>query len=230
MAMSEIAVTPNERDEIEMLLPWYVTGRLDEVDRARIEDWLKRDPALAFQLQLIEEERQQAIAAAEGIRLPAHMSPHHVLARIPDRLARGLGFLQGVTRWFDDLLTSLTLPALRWAAAAAVMIILVQSVGIGTLLRDNGGHVGYQTASGNKTSSDGVFVLVRPVETATIATLSKTLRALDASIAGGPSPDGYYRVRIGASSLSREEVEAKLNRLRQRTDAFQVVLPEPRGK
>ena len=42
-----------EREEIEMLLPWYVTGRLDRADRARVEGYLARHPDVAAQLDLV---------------------------------------------------------------------------------------------------------------------------------------------------------------------------------
>ena len=35
--MSDLADRLNERDEIEALLPWYVSGRLDAKSRARVE-------------------------------------------------------------------------------------------------------------------------------------------------------------------------------------------------
>ena len=33
-----------ERDEMAALLPFYLAGKLDAGDRARIEAWLERDP------------------------------------------------------------------------------------------------------------------------------------------------------------------------------------------
>ena len=70
-----------ERDDIELLLPWYVTGRLSAEDRARVEAWLQRDPDLARQLPLAAEESLEARRSAEATPVPAGLSVERTLAK-----------------------------------------------------------------------------------------------------------------------------------------------------
>ena len=42
--MSRSETMHTERDEVELLLPWYESGRLDAADKARVEEFLANDP------------------------------------------------------------------------------------------------------------------------------------------------------------------------------------------
>ena len=72
--MSDTKETFSEREEIEMLLPWFVTGRLDAADKAKVEAFLAREPAMRRQLDLIREEQGETIAANEAVALPRGVS------------------------------------------------------------------------------------------------------------------------------------------------------------
>ena len=69
--MSEQTTEEIEREEIEMLLPWYVTGKLDRTDAARVESYLARHPRLAAQLDLIRAERDETVLANEALGRPS---------------------------------------------------------------------------------------------------------------------------------------------------------------
>jgi hypothetical protein len=51
-----------KRDEVEMMLPFYVTGQLDHADADEIDDYLKHHPDVALQLDLIRAERESTAA------------------------------------------------------------------------------------------------------------------------------------------------------------------------
>src|SRR5262245_60076686 len=55
--------TKMRRDEVEMMLPFYVTGQLDHAEANEIDDYLERHPDVAHQLDLIRAERDSAAAA-----------------------------------------------------------------------------------------------------------------------------------------------------------------------
>ena len=65
-----------------MLLPWYVTGRLDRADAARVESYLARHPQIAAQLDLIRAEREETVMANEALGVAVGRC-----ARSPDGLA-----------------------------------------------------------------------------------------------------------------------------------------------
>ena len=88
MAMSKSTDTMSERDDIEMLLPWYVTGKLDAADRTRVEAYLKSTPDLARQVDLIRAEQDQARRVNEALRAPASLTVERLLA-VGARTAKG---------------------------------------------------------------------------------------------------------------------------------------------
>jgi hypothetical protein len=226
--MTKTQDAPDERDEIEMLLPWYATGRLDEADRAKVATWLARDEALARQLAIIEEEQDATRLAAEAMPAPARMSVERVVARIPERRANPAGLHAAVTGWLDRALASLSPAGLRWAATAALLLVVVQAAGIGLLMRGGGSERGYETASGQAGRvATGLFVIVRIDDSVSVATLGSALAEIGATIEHGPTADGLYRLRIGPADLDEAVRKDKLDRLRARSEVFPLVLPEP---
>lgn len=220
--MTDETIAPSEREEIEMLLPWYVTGRLEAMDRERVSEWIARDSGLARQLALIEQERSESIALAEAIALPNGFSSQRVVQTLPSP-----GLVSRVLAWLDAMLEAVSPNGLRYAAAAAIFLIAAQTVGIGVMLRDSGG-TGYETASGPQTgNASGTFVLVRVAPSASVADLTRVLRENEVTIASGPSADGFYRLRIGPGGLTPSEQKARVEALRGRGTLFELVLPEP---
>ena len=65
--MTETERAFSEREQIEMLLPWYVGGSLDATDRDRVERYLAHHPDLRRQLDLIRQERRETIQANEAL-------------------------------------------------------------------------------------------------------------------------------------------------------------------
>ena len=73
----------SERDEIEALLPWYVSGRLDAKSRARVERYIEAHPEVKAHLALAREEGDATIASNEAIAAPGR----HVLDRLRASIA-----------------------------------------------------------------------------------------------------------------------------------------------
>ncbi len=220
--MTDTTIAPQEREEIEMLLPWYVTGRLDAADRARVASWLARDADLARQLALIEAERQQSIIAAQSIAPTARLSATQVLNALP-----APGILGRAAAWLDAAIEALSPKGMRLAAVAAALLIAVQSVGIGVLLRHDGG-ASYETASGPASgSARGTFVLVRLAASATGADLTRTLQASGITIVSGPNADGFYRLRIGPHGMGPADRQDRVAALRREAGLFDLILSEP---
>lgn len=86
--MSEQALEEREREEIEMLLPWYVTGKLDRADKGRVEAYLARHPHLSTQLDLMRAEREQSVLGNEALGAPPAAALDRLMASLPARNAR----------------------------------------------------------------------------------------------------------------------------------------------
>src|SRR5262245_28734532 len=158
--MSEDETAFSEREEIEMLLPWYVGGTLDATDRDRVERYLAQHPDVRRQLDLIGEERHVTIMANEA--LPA--APPGAFERLLAGLTvNRFGFRQWLTEsegWRAlGLLFGASAPrAVRFAAYATAALLLAQGVAITALmLKANDGA--YQTAAGGAGGSGLAFFI-----------------------------------------------------------------------
>ncbi|MEM6498405.1 MAG: hypothetical protein AAF709_16980, partial [Pseudomonadota bacterium] len=60
-----------EREEIEMLLPWYESGTLDPADFERVERYLEAHPEMRTQLELVGDERFETTIANEMLGAPS---------------------------------------------------------------------------------------------------------------------------------------------------------------
>ena len=65
----------SERDEIEALLPWYVSGKLDAHSRARVERYVREHPEAKAHLTLAREESDATVTANEAIAAPGPQAP-----------------------------------------------------------------------------------------------------------------------------------------------------------
>ncbi len=220
--MSGIDEQLSEREEIEMLLPWYVTGKLDAADKARVETYLARHPDVQRQLALVAEEQTATIAGNEAIR-PHLPSADALLVRTatPGVVARS--WLSRIVEAVKDLFQAPTPGAVRWAGAAAAVVILAQAMALGTLLTREGD--GYQTAS-----RPGVEAQLAPVATiaftddASVGAIAMMLYDHQMRLVDGPLPGGFYSVRFVDQPPSAEQ-QRRLTSIVNRKDIVRAVLP-----
>lgn len=222
--MTEQAAADVEREEIEKLLPWYVTGTLDCADRARVESYLARSPHACAQLDLIRAEREQAVFANEALGSPSAGALDRLMASLPtarpslSQRVTGGGPFQRVA----DFFTAPTARGVRWAAFAAAAVVVVQAAAITCLLVRHSGT--YQTAVG-QSRGDGVSALIAFVDEARAPAIARLLVEFDASIVDGPKPGGVYKIRLRTVDRPQSEKDALLRRLAERRDIVRVVLP-----
>lgn len=212
--MSPDTLSPDDRHEAEMLLPWYDEGGLDDAERRLVEAALASDPALNERLALIREERHAVIEANETAGAPGAGALDRLMASIeaesgPER-ARSGG--QG---WLSRLFGA-SLPAgAQWAGAAAAVVIVLQAAALGYLASggvDQGAR--YETASGDApAAAEGSFALVRFADDATAAQIAEFLSDLDMDIVDGPKPGGVYTIRISEERLGEAERGEVLKKL-----------------
>lgn len=207
---------PDERDDIEMMLPWYVSGKLDNADRKRVEAFLASDPAMAKQLALIREERDAAVDANEAAGAPGGEALDRLMTSIEAEPARtAVDTPAALWEWASRLVGAPVPAGLRWVAAAAVVVIAIQAVALG-LLATSGVMPGtrYQTATGEAQSpAKGTFALIRFADKASAAEIAALLSDMDAVIVDGPKPDGIFKIRLSSSELAGAERDALLKKL-----------------
>jgi anti-sigma-K factor RskA len=229
MAMSPLS--KKEREELELLMPWYVNGTLDRESADRIETALRSDAALARSLAALEEDRDAAVALAEADELPASMEARFLAqleagaaadATQHSRMAVRGGLLTRAGTWLGELFAG-SPRGMAFAAAAACLLVLVQVGAIVALVGpgpEPGG--GFRTASG-EAEQGGQAMLVQFAAGADLARIATFLDENGARIVDGPLPGGMFKLRFKADDKRGADEIAAL--LRGRAELFQLVLP-----
>jgi hypothetical protein len=213
----------SERDEIEALLPWYVSGKLDAHSRARVERYVATHPEAGAHLALAREESDATITANEAIPAPGPQALDRLRARVAAAPRRqSLGAVLGhIADRFTDWIAGLAPPQLALAAAVAALLVMLQATAIGALILQRVGAPGYQTAGGEQTAGQGIELLVGFSDTAMMSDVAALLKRLDAVVADGPKA-GLYRLRL--PDTGDEGRKAAIEALRQ-SRIVTVVLP-----
>ena len=145
--MVDTRETFTEHEEMEMLLPWFVTGRLDAKDRARVGQYIEAHPDMRVQLDLIRDELGENISANEalgGAPAGALDKLRAAVAAEPKRITVA-AVRQSLWNELTKLLSAPTPRAVQWAGAAAVVVLVAQAAIIGGLLtKPAGGPAGNQ--------------------------------------------------------------------------------------
>lgn len=184
----------SERDEIEALLPWYVSGKLDAKSRARVERYMDAHPDVRAHLALAREEADATVAGNEAIPAPGPQA----LARLRASIATApyhKPFLAQISQRIADWISSLAPPQLALAAAAAALLVLLQAAAIGALVLERAGAPTYQTAGDDEISLEGVELLVGFTDSASMGEISAVLKQIGAVVVDGPKA-GLYRLRL----------------------------------
>lgn len=216
------------REEIELLLPWYLNGTLAASDVAKVETYLDSHPDMATQLATLREDMDESIYANEAITGPSGAALDRLMADIEQetpmrhRVAQvKRGFLTSI----DEFLRSLSPGRLGFAAMAAAAVIMLQAGFVGTMMLSppSGGST-YETASGDPALT-GTFVLIQFKPGASFNQVSTLLSEQGAEIVAGPKPGGLFRVRVSTKKLDDAQRLALIDNLRSNDTLINMVLP-----
>ena len=200
--MSGMAKGLNEGDEVEALLPWYISGRLDAKSRARVERYMDAHPEVRAHLALAREELEATVAGNEAIAAPGQ----EALARLRASIAaapRRQPFFAQLSERLADWLGGLAPPRIGFAAAVAALALVLQAAAIGALLIQRVSTPTYQTAGG-ETAAEGIELLVGFTEGTSIGEISGLLKQMGAVVVDGPRA-GLYRLRVSGTGQSGRE-------------------------
>jgi hypothetical protein len=219
--------------DVEALLPWYAAGSLSAREADQIATVLAADSELARRLHLVREEMSEVIVLNEALGVPSARVMENLFKAI-DRERNATGDLaagNGLGRWLMDLFTP---RAFTFAAAAAVLVIMLQAGVIAKLVLQDRVETSssFEPASAPPRTTRGLqlgaFALVRFAPQASMADITRFLDARDATIVDGPrpgGPGGLYRVRIARSYLGREELERLLKEFQSASNIIAMVVP-----
>lgn len=210
MIAMTLGVGAMEPEEIEGLLPWHATGTLNPRDARRVDDALARDPQLARQYALIQDEIAETIHVNESLGAPSSRAMQRLLAAIDGEPSRAAPRPSNVIAQIADFIVSLSPRTLAYSAAIGAVALLLQAGVIAAVVTTKPG--GYQIASSDGPGG-GTRALVQFQPDAKLADITQFLDAHNASIVGGPKA-GMFRIQLGERAMSRDEVDALMKELR----------------
>jgi hypothetical protein len=211
MTAMTLGVGVMEPDDVEGLLPWHATGTLNSRDARRVDEALKRDPELAKQYALIQDEIAETIHVNESLGAPSSRAMQKLFAGIEAEPMRPTRRPTNVIARIADLIVSLSPRTLAYSAAVGALALVLQAGVIGAILtRALPG--GYEIASAPAQALRGTPVLVRFQPDAKLSDITQFLDAYNATIVAGPKA-GMFRVQVGDKTLATSDAEALLKKL-----------------
>lgn len=225
--MSEETNAQSRRDEVEMMLPFYVTGRLDHADADQIGDYLKRHPEVASQLDLIGDERDSTVANNAVYANRPVRSFDRIAAMIGKAAVRPAHPAGRRLDWVRRLFDMPSSPALGWIGAAAAVVIVVQTATIATLVIAQYPGIFTGASGGNGAVEIGTTVVVRFADDAAASAIADALAGLGLKIVDGPRGGRLFTVRLGPKNMDSGERDRLIAALRARSDVVVFVTQMP---
>ena len=198
----------DRHQEAQLLLPWYVTGRLDPADQAQVEAHLSQCQQCQAELKL---EQKLGVGCAD---LPMDVEQGWAAMQrrlAPDRPTPALSVRLGA--WLSRAWRTGP-PWLGWALGAQLVLLLAAGVVLTPSLQPTRYHV---LGAAPPPAAGNLVVIFRP-DTQEQA-LRQTLNANHARLVDGPTAADAYLLHVPVA-----ERAAVLARLRARSD---IVLAQP---
>lgn len=203
-----------EPSEVELLLPWYAAGTLNERDAQTVQAALANDPDLARRYEWVRAELAEETSIGVALGQPSGRDARALFGKIDALPARRAAPAFDLLARVGEFLGSLSSRTLAWSAATAALVVLLQAGVLATFMVKESPS-GYGTASTPAdVPGEGAYVLIRFQPNATAAQVSSFLQANKLTIVGGPSAGGLYRVRIAAGKLAPAELQHVVNTLK----------------
>jgi hypothetical protein len=211
MTAMTLGVGVMEPDDVEGLLPWHATGTLNSRDARRVDEALKRDPELAKQYALIQDEIAETIHVNESLGAPSSRAMQKLFAGIEAEPIRPARRPANVIARIADIIVSLSPRTLAYSAAVGAVALVLQAGVIGAILT-KALPGGYEIASAPAQAVRGTPVLVRFQGDAKLSDITQLLDAYNASIVTGPKA-GMFRVQVGDKTLTTSDADALVKKL-----------------
>jgi hypothetical protein len=189
---SIIPLPASEHHEFQLLLPWYVTGKLDELEHARVENHLSACAECQAELKL----ERWLDAEIGDLPIEVEHSWQRLRARIaagpetPPRGGRAGSFPFAFRRWRAARAFSALSPGWAMAASCALLLLAVASL---TLPRLQGGP--YQALGAAPAAVAGNLVVIFHPEVPE-KSMREALHASEARIVDGPTAADAYVLHV----------------------------------
>lgn len=187
---------PLEPQDVEELLPWYVTGRVSRDEARGVEAALQTMPDLAEKLAAVQRERDAVARGSEAVEPPPPDNLQRLLQQVETTRQARVPKAEPATAgadWLGAVFGRRVVWQVAFAAACVAIVVL------GVRLYDPAGSPDFGSAAGINGVEAGADLVVTFQPTATAADISALLATLDAVIVDGPKPGNAYIVRLPSS-------------------------------
>jgi len=204
MSGDVVQMSGNYHREAQSLLPWYVTGRLESVERAQVEAHL----AGCRECQVDVELERGLQARVVSLRIDVEQGWARLRPRLePERARRSPAARWRAPRGAASRWAGAGARAgsgwSPWAMAAQVCLAVVV---VGALLLVNSRSAGYHLLGAAGPSPGNVVVMFRPQTSE--ESLRRVLEASHARLVDGPTSTGAWLLRVPAAV--RDQTLARL--------------------
>jgi hypothetical protein len=213
---------PLEPQDVEELLPWYVTGRVSRDEARGIEAALKTMPDLAGKLAQVQREREGVARAAEAVEPAPPETLQRLLQQVETTRQWRVSWVERTGEPGSGLKAALG-RSWVWQAAFAAACIAVVALGVRLYSPAvTPGDLGATAGINGAAAGTPLSVTFQPAAAA--GQIGSLLTQLNAVVVSGPTADGTYVVRIPATQP--DQVKTAVDALMSRPD---LVLAVQRG-
>lgn len=178
-------------DHPDELLPWYVNGTLATDEQDAVASHLEHCGRCRDEVAFLQKLRRQV--KGEESQSPGELG----FKRLQRDIKREKNAPRAMPSWW------------RQALAAGIVVILVQSALIVNLSRQP------EQITPLGARYDGVVLQLSFAPDATEIEIRKLLERIDATLVGGPSAVGVYRVRLDVEPEAEKQITAAIAILRE---------------
>jgi anti-sigma factor RsiW len=219
----------HNHDKVWELLPWYLNGSIDQVEKELVEQ--HSQVCIACRAELNAQRELSAYVNQADIDVLATRSSFRELARRIHADDPAQICLQPQRRrWLDDVFGWLNRGGLsgKFAMASiATVAMMLSAAYFGsdiTATQPLDGQYRTLTAATQDSTHTGRVARVVFSDHVSVEQVRQTLSAIEASIVEGPSEQGVFLIRIGDSNTSLRNLVASISTLRADDN---VIFAEP---
>ncbi len=203
--MTEVQESPPGVHPVALLLPWYLSGQLNETERAEVQQHLQGCAACGSELASLTALRTQSRQMFMEAPSPSPRLRQAVLGRLRQRTSRPTA-AERLAQLFQGLL------APKWAPTAAMAVIVAQLGAVAWLATRPHEMSPPIIARDVPTEAIRLKILFNPA--AALGEVQAAIHDLGGRIVDGPAADGAYTLELAPDSPQR--IAERLRALRER--------------
>ena len=218
-----------DQETFELLLPWFVTGRLSEGEMQQVTQFLSDNPGFSKQVELARDEQDEVMVLNEELVTPSSGALDRLLEKIADDGQEPeVDRIQWLRSQANDFFANIYDQLRPVAMAAVACILIMQTVAFSFFILDQTtGDKVYQPVSKTECSAKtaNYEFIVSFAPQATVSDITGFLQSIDAEVVDGPKANGFYKLKVCKPEFKSGEKAALLKTLQGKAKLIKIALP-----